>query len=174
MKSNVTLKVAESRELTVLEVVPVDISIRNRPGNSSKQLLHVLSELKSLFVSKSCLVVLGLISENFPMPPSCQENLKVFESGDQDRASCGCFSRGKTPKPPDLPCEHVEKNIPRLKDFIVIHYAASTMNMCTHQLLPVMTGPPLHFTLKPDAQLVAVYTHQQLFQYIGWIRSESN
>ena len=60
----------------------------------------------------------------------------------------------------DLPCEPVEKNIPRLKDFIVNHYAALTMNMCTHQLLPVMTGPgpPLHFTLKPDVQPVAACT----------------
>ena len=159
MKSNVTLKVADGRKLTILGAVPVNISIKNRPGRVSKQLLHIVSELKNLFVSKSCLMDLEVIGPDFPMPSTQQESLDIITDPEEHpRAPCGCLTRSKTPDPPDLPFEPTEENIPKLKQFIIEYYAASTMNMCAHQQLPEMTGPPIHFTLKPDAQPVAVHT----------------
>ena len=167
LQSDVTLKVADGRELTVMGAVPVDVSIRNMPGHTSKQLLHIVSELKTLFVSKSCLMDLGVISPNFPMPPLQQEKIDILEEDLQGRAPCGCLTRALPPDPPELPCEPTEENIPKLKQFIIDHYSSSTMNMCTHQQLPVMTGPPLHFTLKPDAKSVAV--HKPAVVPIHWV-----
>ena len=159
IKSNVTLKVADGRQLTILGAVPVNVSIMNRSDHTSKQLLHIVSELKSVFVSKCCLMDLGVISPDFPMPPSLHDIVDALdELQEQSRAPCGCLTRSKTPDPPELPFEPTEENIPKLKQFIVDYYASSTMNMCSHQKLPEMAGPLLHFTLKPDAKPVAVHT----------------
>ena len=68
VKSNVSLKVADGRALTVLGAVPVNVSVQGRPDLISKQLLHIVSELKSLFISKSCLMDLGAISPDFRCP----------------------------------------------------------------------------------------------------------
>ena len=45
-----------------------------------------------------------------------------------------------------------------LKDLLINHYKESTMNMCPHQPLPSMSGPPLKFSLKPNAVPHAIYT----------------
>jgi hypothetical protein len=45
-----------------------------------------------------------------------------------------------------------------LKDLLINHYSSSTMNMCAHQPLPSMSGPPLKFAIKPDAVPHAIYT----------------
>ena len=51
-----------------------------------------------------------------------------------------------------------EENIPKLRDLLVKHYGTSTMKMCSHQPLPKMTGPPLKFSLKPDAVTHAIHS----------------
>ena len=100
IKSNVSLKVADGRPLTVLgAVVPVDVPLDGRPDRCSKQLLHITSELKSLFISKSCLMDLGAISPSFPMPPPGSESVAVVGETDtsSNRAPCGCLLRSETP-----------------------------------------------------------------------------
>ena len=102
MKSNVSLKVADGRALTVVGAVPVNVSVQGRPDLVSKQLIHIVSELKSLFISKSCLMDLGAISPDFPLPPPRQEVLEAVEEGEGSltRAPCGCLTRSDTPGPP--------------------------------------------------------------------------
>ena len=160
LKSNVSLKVADGRALTVVGAVPVNVSVQGRPDLVSKQLLHIVSELKSLFVSKSCLMDLGAISPDFPSPPPRQERLEAVneEESSPSRAPCGCLTRSETPGPPKIPFEPTEENVPKLKQFIVDYYASSTMNLCSHQQLPKITGPPVHYSLKPDAKPVAIHT----------------
>ena len=65
-----------------------------------------------------------------------------------DTAPCGCKARTITPDPPKIPMEPLPENLEKLRNYIVEHYSSSTMNMCSHQSLPEMAGPPLHFTLK--------------------------
>ena len=79
-------------------------------------------------------------------------------SDQQVLADCGCLRRMETPSPPDLPFEANQENVPKLKDIIINHYSASTMNLCPHQVLPEMHGPLLHYTLRPDAVPHAVHT----------------
>ena len=73
-------------------------------------------------------------------------------------APCGCPYRKTAPPPPKLPFPATEENRQRLKDFLLSYYASSTFNVCPHQPLPLMHGPPLHFVMKPDAKPYAVYT----------------
>ena len=128
VKSNITLRTADGKKMTVLVAIPVTVTI---PGTrrSSKQILHIVNELTGLFLSKLCLSDLGSISDTLETPP-----------------------------PPAMPLDATLENIPKLKEFIINYYSASTMNLCPHQALPEMHGPPLHYTLKPDAVPHAVHT----------------
>ena len=117
-----------------------------------------------MFVGRACLQDLGIISSSFPLP---QDDLIVQTLDHQappvkelnnDIAPCGCLLRTQVPDPPDIPFEPTEENVPKLKQFLIDYYSTSTMKMCSHQKLPEVSGPPLHFTLKPDAVPVAVHT----------------
>ena len=166
LKSKVTLRVADGRQLTVIGCVPVDVSVAGS-SKKAKYLLHVVQELKDLFISKSCLKDLGIISPFFPWPHSKEDLVESIDCS--DTAPCGCPRRTKVPDPPSAPVEPTEENVPKLKEFIMQYYASSTMNLCSHQLLPEVSGPPLHFVLKPDYIPVAVHTPASI--PIHWTRA---
>ena len=50
--------------------------------------------------------------------------------------------------PTSLPFPGTEENRQR---FLLDHYAASSFNVCEHQPLPMMSGPPLSLTINPNA-----------------------
>ena len=45
-----------------------------------------------------------------------------------------------------------------MKDWLLKRYANSTFNRCTHQPLPMMTGPPIKILVRPDTKPTAVHT----------------
>ena len=59
-------------------------------------------------------------------------------------AACGCPVRAAPPPLPDSIPEYGGKR-----------YPASAFNVCTHQALPGMAGPPLHLDVDPEAVPVA-------------------
>ena len=73
-------------------------------------------------------------------------------------APCGCPTRITAPQPPKLPFAATESNREKLKEFLLRYYKSSTFNVCPHQPLPLMQGPPLKFRMKPDAKPYAIYT----------------
>ena len=156
VKSNITLRTADGKKMTVLGAIPVTVTISST-CRSSKQILHIVNELTGLFLSKLCLSDLGSISDTFPLPNEAVSMLGQ-ESSWPVLADCGCPRRVGTPPPPAMPLDATLENIPKLKEFIINYYSASTMNLCPHQALPEMHGPPLHYTLKPDAVPHAVHT----------------
>ena len=60
--SDITLYAADRRPLTVLGAIPVDITVRGNMNNTARQLLHIVSELSALFISKSGLKELHIIT----------------------------------------------------------------------------------------------------------------
>ena len=59
----ITLRVADGRGLTILEAVPVVITTEKR---EIMQMHHIVSEFKSLFLSKQFMKDLGIMSKQFP------------------------------------------------------------------------------------------------------------
>ena len=112
-----------------------------------------------MFLSKKCLADLSIISPTFPEPShwSALETAASLDQ-DEDKAPCGCKVRTEAPDPPPIPYEPVEENIDKIKNFIIQHYSSSTMNMCSHQKLPEIAGPPLSIKLKNGASPKAVHT----------------
>ena len=163
INSNITLYSADRRPLTVLGAIPVDITVRGNMNNTTRQLLHIVSELSALFISKTCLQELRIISDSFPLPEQLGDAVDALHitggnTPAPTQAPCGCPVRTTAPDPPVPDFPFTEENIPKLRDMLVQHYSTSTMNMCSHQPLPKMTGPPLQFSLKPDAVPHAIHS----------------
>ena len=65
---------------------------------------------------------------------------------------CSCPQRAPPPEMPTLlPFPGTEENRHRLERYLLDHYAASAFNVCEHQPLPMMSGPPLSLTIDPKA-----------------------
>ena len=73
-------------------------------------------------------------------------------------APCGCLKRTKPPPPPKLPAKTTGNYRLDLQNVLLNHYKSSTFNICPHQPLPQMTGPPMHLMIDPDAQPVAYHS----------------
>ena len=54
IKSDITLYCSDRRLHTIIGAIPVDITDRGSKGNTSRQLLHIVSELSTLSISKVC------------------------------------------------------------------------------------------------------------------------
>ena len=65
---------------------------------------------------------------------------------------CSCPQRAPPPEmPTSLPFPGNEENRHRLERYLLDHYAASAFNVCEHQPLPMMSGPPLSLNIDPKA-----------------------
>ena len=137
------------------------------------EFMYVVEELRATFISKEALQAMGAISEEFPQVSAREESKLVSRLADQQQAvlatiqrleeqselaPCGCPARVSAPPPPALPFPATEINRKGLREYLLSYYKASTFNVCPHQPLPLMQGPPLEFKLKPNAKPFAVYS----------------
>ena len=87
-----------------------------------------------------------------PPPPSTP-------GGPHKDRPCSCPQRAPPPEmPTSLPFPGMEENRHRLERYLLDHYAASSFNVCEHQPLPMMSGPPLSLTIDPNATPQPHYT----------------
>ena len=69
-------------------------------------------------------------------------------------APCGCPLRAAPPGMPEcLPFDPVKENTEDMKVWLLNRYAASTFNICPHQELPKMSGPPMKLLVNNEAPL---------------------
>ncbi|MPC40444.1 hypothetical protein E2C01_034001 [Portunus trituberculatus] len=72
-----------------------------------------------------------------PATPGC---------GERGRAAARSSSPGLPPRPVTMPLPPLEKNIPRLQEWLLGHFSVSTFDTDRYPL-PVMAGPPHHIHL---------------------------
>ncbi|KAK3875216.1 hypothetical protein Pcinc_011499 [Petrolisthes cinctipes] len=123
--------------------------------------LHITDKL---FLSKQACVALGMIPKTFPTIGETQNlcDTKVESCSDSSVAppcTCSCPLRQPPPPPPTaLPFPAVEVNREKLGKWLLEFYKSSTFNVCKHQQLPMMSGPPMRLLVDPNAKPVAYYT----------------
>ena len=79
-QTNVILRTANRKTMTVLGVVPVEIETMSADMETrvkTHTILYVVEELKSTFISKDTLTELGCIPSYFPMPPPRRDYARV-------------------------------------------------------------------------------------------------
>ena len=133
------------------------IRARSNNDKEARELLYIVKDFKSTFISKDALVELGAISKNFPNPAESLRVDQIVKSGDK-YAECGCLRRTATPDPPNLDISPTKENKELLKNLLLEHYSSSTFNTCQHQPLPLMHGPPLEFHVEANARPHAICT----------------
>ncbi len=78
-----------------------------------------------------------------------------ISKGDQ-KCYTGCFKRTKPPPiPTSLPYPATEANREKLQQYLLDYYSSSTFNVCEHQTLPLMEGPPMRLMIDPQASPTA-------------------
>ena len=68
LPTNLTLFTADKNSLTVLGAVPVIISVKSGDGDTAttRDLLYIVEELSSVFISRDAMSNLGIVSREFP------------------------------------------------------------------------------------------------------------
>ena len=150
LPTNLTLFTADKKSLTVLGAVPVIISVQCEDGGTAttRDLLYIVEELSSVFISRDALSNLGIISKELPKVHSSTSLGWVAgvqgSSADTaieqpcikpdnftgETADCGCPARERPPEPPTMPFPATKENKEKMKQFLVERYRASKFNTC--------------------------------------------
>ena len=153
--------------------IPVAIKAIKTDGSltSTKEVFYFVEGLQKTFLSRNALTTMGSISKHFPQPlEQSEDDMIAFISEDEDRrcfppekfsgqkADCGCPLRTQTPGPPELMKPIDQYKSEELRRILLDHYKASTFNLCKHQTLPMMEGPPLELHVDPSARPHTVHT----------------
>lgn len=168
----VTMKMhaANNKGITILGATILRISGQDEHGNNveTRQMTYVTDNSDKLFVSREACIALGMISESFPTIGEIIDTQSQKLTPDNDDAigsvsglanACDCPKRQLPPPPPkELPYPANESNRIKLKEFLLDYYKSSTFNVCDHQPLPLMDGPPMRLMIDTDAEPVAHHT----------------
>ena len=152
------MNAANKKPINILGATFLRLSAKNAQGETveTKQLTYITDETDKFFLSKEACKDLHMIADNFP---NIGQINSITGKNKVSSRSCNCPQRIKPPQmPTNLPFQASEANVPKLKQFILDYYKSSTFNVCEHQLLPLMEGPPMKLMIEDDAKPVAYHS----------------
>jgi hypothetical protein len=129
IKTTTVIRAANEAKLEVLGFIPVSVQVVGHQDKKSIQALYMTKQLKSLFLSRTCLLELGCLPRSWPYPSQEAETPLITDN----LAPCGCPARSETPtaptKPPFLVTD-TEECRARHQEWLLDHYRSSTFNTC--------------------------------------------
>ena len=141
------------------------LSGRNGKGEvkSTRQMVYVTSKTDKLFLSREACTDLRIIPHKFPTMDEAEgtnpDNSIGATAVSPPHQECQCPKRAKPPPTPtSLPYPATEANRERLQQYLLDYYSSSTFNICEHQTLPLMGGPPMRLMINPHATPTAYHT----------------
>ena len=160
---------ANSQGIRILGALALRISGTCPSGETlqTRQIVYFTDSSDRLFLSKQACIALGMIPSTFPTIGEIHrpkddrtDSSSTTPVPDPDTAyHCECPRRLVPPPPPkSLPFPATEENRGRLEEWLLEYYKSSTFNVCEHQLLPMMSGPPMRLMVESDARPVAHHT----------------
>ena len=69
IKTSIIITAANEEKMDVLGYIPVTVKVVGHPNKESTQALYITRQLKTLFISRSCLQELGCLPSSWPYPP---------------------------------------------------------------------------------------------------------
>ena len=153
------MSAANSEGITILGALPLRISATSPTGSTcvTHQVVYITPSSNRFFLSKQACVALGIIPLSFPTVGATHS---VTEQDTEDtQPCCNCPRReAPPPRPTSLPLPPTAENRGKLEKWLLDYYASSTFNVCHHQALPMMSGPPMHLMIDPASTPVAHHT----------------
>ena len=154
---------ANNEEIHVLGAIFLKLSGLNGRGKevATSAIVYVTDSANRFYLSRAALEQLGVISPDFPKIGAadsaevCKNSVGTGACSRSTVAECGCPVRTTPPpRPVKLPMTPSLESAAKMKTWLLERYASSTFNVCPHQPLPAMTGPPMEVRVDPDAQPV--------------------
>ena len=68
IKTDTVIRAANEAKLEVLGFIPVSVQVVGHQDKKSIQALYITKQLKSLFLSRTCLLELGYLPRSWPYP----------------------------------------------------------------------------------------------------------
>ena len=126
-------------------------------GRMSRQIVYITDSTDKLFLSMEACKDLGLIPDSFPSAtPVMTESSASCTTTCLEEERCSCpLRQAPPPLPTSLPFPATEENREKLEQWLLDYYRSSTFNVCEHQTLPMMSGPPMRLFIDEDATPVA-------------------
>ena len=132
----------------ILGAILLGISGPDSYGNilETAQICYVTNETDKFYLSRETCIGLSLISEQFP------------SIGEVASSSIVCVPNEHYLSQTKVPFPATEEYRKDIRKWIIKYYSSSTFNVCEHQQLPLMEGPPLMLNIDHDAPPVAIHT----------------
>ena len=112
-------------------------------------------------------------SKGDPISASHQEECEIRERDSISAATtshqeeCRCPRRTKPPpRPTSVPFSATEANRESLQQYLLDYYRFSTFNVCEHQTLPMIDGPPMRLLI--DTQATPTAHHSPIPVPLHW------
>jgi len=120
-------------------------------------MIFISRDVKSLYLSYDTMLALGVINADIPFvgefsyPKNDTANsvqqtdsfIPVCEAITGDGAKYDCRRWTGVPiRPEELPFKCLPTNNDKMRQWLLDRYGSSTFNICLHQHLPSMSGPP--------------------------------
>ena len=137
---------------------------------SHKSMVYVSRDANAMYLSYDSMLGLGILSHEFPqigrfLPqvdhqpdnslPSL-DNISTCNVSSIDLVRCDCRKRTPVPpRPTALPFHCSEDNIVKMREWLLEYFGSFTFNICPHQHLPTMSGPPVEIHLKEETEPTA-------------------
>lgn len=158
-----------------------------------QSVVYVSRDVSSLYLSYNTMVDLGIVNRDFPqvglhsnaanigpVMPSFVPDATVCGVTNTDGSICQCPKRTTVPeRPKSLPFPCTVDNNEKMRKWLLETYGSSSFNICPHQALPSMDGPPVEIHLKNDAvpvtrhKAIPVPVHRQEQVHKDLLRDES-
>ena len=163
---------ANNEGINILRAVFARLSGADRDGNriETADMIYISDTTDLFYLSRHTMEQLKIISPDFPtigsaasLSDSSTDPTHIADSTSVNNrpveAVCPCLKREAPPtRPKELPFAATEENNEKMKQWLLERYSKSTFNQCPHQLLPMMTGPPIAININPEATPTAVHT----------------
>ena len=155
LKVSMKMCAANNKSISILGALLLHINTNE--GKETRQMVYFTTDTHKLYLSRSACVDLDLISKQFPASETNDDNAEIRQN---TRAPCGCLLRLPPPDTQSMepPFPLTAENRLKIENYLKDQYASSAFNVCTHQPLPMMTGPPMRLLIDPDAKPTAFHT----------------
>nr|KAG5712492.1 hypothetical protein BaRGS_011466 [Batillaria attramentaria] len=130
---NMKMTAANRGTIDIIGALALRISGTSPSKNrlATHQMVYFTTATDRMFLSKQACVALGMLPPSFP---TIGETSNLHSTSDEPAT---------------------EENRERLEQWLLDYYKSSSFNVCEHQPLPKMSGPPIRLMVDPDARPVA-------------------
>ena len=159
------MQAIDTNPIEIIGAIIIRLSGFDIQGNSHEttQICYVSNKIKGMYLSEHGCKQLGIIPESFPSVGAVNSDNDVAASSStrppSTRDTCNCPRRTMPPPlPTSVPLPPIDNNRGKLEEWIRDYYKGSTFNVCEHQPLPLMEGPPVRIMVDPKASPVTIHT----------------